>query len=99
MTASKEQTRIIRVSIKKGDHDVFIASSPTMKGLLVVSQNFDQLLNELVPQAIADLFEACGQRIIVSRAEDPADHEHDDEPFVVMPVAIARHALQQSNRT
>lgn len=96
MTASKEHTHIIRVSIKKDDHEVFVATSPTVKGLLVVSKNLDRLLNELVPQAVTDLFQACGQRIIVSRAKDPADDLHEDEPFVVMPAAFARHALQTS---
>ena len=93
MTASADYTHIIRVRIKKTDRDVFVATSQAMNGLLVVSQNLEKLLDELVPQAISDLFEASGPDIIVSRARDES-HDERDTPFVVMPLAIAKSALE-----
>lgn len=96
MTASKEHTTIIRVRIKQDDRGVYTATSPTVKGLLVVSKNFELLLDRLVPEAISDLFEASGQEIIVSRARE-GQGESGETPFVLMPVAIARHALESAS--
>ncbi len=51
-------TVVIPVVIKKDDHGIYVATSPLVKGLLVVSEDRDKLLMELVPAAMADLTRA-----------------------------------------
>jgi hypothetical protein len=85
--------RIVRVRIKRDDHDVFVATSPDLKGLLVVSKDRDLLLASLIPETIADLYRACGQPAVVARAEDGDDP--DALPWVAVPMEIARREMER----
>lgn len=49
---------IIPVEIKLGESGVYSATSPLVKGLLVVSKDRDLLIKKLVPEAMADLTKA-----------------------------------------
>jgi len=95
MTATTKYAQILRVSVKQGDKDVFVATSSSLKGLLVVSKDYRMLLDVLIPQAITDLYAAFGQELVVARLDekDIAD-DNDSLPFVAMPANIAREALE-----
>ena len=49
----------IPVLVEKDERDVYVATSPLVKGLLVVSKDRDLLLDKLVPEAMADLTKAA----------------------------------------
>jgi len=86
------KTRIVRVKIEEGRTGLFYATSPDLKGLLVAEPDVDAL-DSAVPKAIADLYEASGVKVIVTKVEDDDDGLH---PWVAVPVVIARKALKDS---
>lgn len=52
-------TVLIPVAITRGKDGAYIASSPLMPNLVVVWEDFDQLLKERVPQAVAEMTRAA----------------------------------------
>lgn len=49
----------VRVTIEQDDYGVYVATSPDLKGLIVVSKDLQRLQSELVPEAIRALQEAA----------------------------------------
>ncbi len=82
---------IVRVSIEEGKTGLFYATSPDLRGLLVAEETLDAL-DEAIPKAIADLYEAIGMSVIVSKVKEDDDREF--HPWVAFPAEIAKQALQ-----
>lgn len=94
MTAA-ELARIVRVTIKEADRGVFVATSPNLQGLLVVSKDVKLLADKLVPEAIADLYAASNQPVVLARVQE--DEENPEVlPWVAVPADVARKALEAS---
>lgn len=88
--------RIIRVRIETGREGLLYATSPNLRGLLVAEPTRAELLRA-IPQAIADLYEAIGERVLVTEAaNEEADGLH---PWVAFPVETARRALARLEAT
>jgi hypothetical protein len=90
MSTSATQAKIVRVRIKEDD-GLFLATSPDLRGLLVAETTMTALI-AAIPTNIAGLYKACGLEVVVSRVEDG---NSDYQPWVAMPAAIARQALEQ----
>jgi hypothetical protein len=91
MTASSLKAKTVRVKVEEGKTGLFFATSPDLKGLLVAEQTVDQLY-KAIPKAISDLYEACGERVVVSLLDD----KHDPYiPWVAFPVEIAKLAIKE----
>jgi hypothetical protein len=89
MTSAAMQARIVRIKVEKGKEGLFYATSPSLKGLLVAEPTLEAL-DEAIPSAVADLYLACGVKVIVTRIE----HEDDDfTPWIAIPTEIAKRAM------
>jgi hypothetical protein len=85
------KAKIVNVKIEEGKTGLFFASSSELKGLLVAKPTLDAL-EVAIPQAITDLYAACGVEVVVSKVED---HETEEgSPWVAFPAPIAREALR-----
>lgn len=89
MTASKEKATTFRVRIEDRN-GLFVATSPDLKGMLVAERSLDAL-KAAIPSEVADLFAACGVEVVVSEVDD---EQCDLTPWVAVPAAVARRALQ-----
>lgn len=85
MTASHAYSTIVSTTIKQ-EGGVFVATSSTLKGLLVVSKDKAELEKTLIPQAIADLYRACGVEMFVNQV----DPKSEKEQWVATPVAALK---------
>ncbi|WP_257194812.1 MULTISPECIES: hypothetical protein [unclassified Bradyrhizobium] len=90
MTSMK--AKIVRVKVEEGKAGLFYATSPDLKGLLVAEPNIDQL-DDAVSKSIADLYAACGESVLVTKAQD-ADPEFF--PWVAIPADLAKKVMEQS---
>jgi hypothetical protein len=90
---AKQLARIVRIRIEEGQTGLFYATSPDLKGLLVAEPSIDKLY-EAIPRAISDLYRAVGEQMIVT----PMERGDDDQlkPWVAVPLAIAKRAVQES---
>ena len=95
MTGSATMARIVRVKLEKGDAGLIFATSPDLPGLLV-AQRTKEDLERAIPVAIADLYEACGTPVIVTKLDQPPADSL--QPWVAMPAEIARRALEAATR-
>lgn len=86
---STATAKLIRVEIKERD-GLFIARSPDLRGLLIAKRDA-AAVRLAIPDVITELFNADGADVIVAPIE--AEHGHL-EPWVAMPVAVARDALK-----
>ena len=86
------KAQIVRVKIEEGKTGLFYATSSDLKGLLVAEPDLDAL-DSAIPKAIADLYEACGVKVVVTKVEDD---DNDLHPWVAVPVVIAQKALKDS---
>ena len=93
MTASARHARIVRVAIKKDDRNVFVATSPNLKGLLVVSKDLVLLRDKLVPDAITELYAACDTPVVLAKLDVDEDGVTDAFPWVAFPMDVAQHAI------
>src|SRR5258708_5038398 len=92
MTEATMKPRIVRIERERGKAGLFYATSPNLAGLLVAAPT-PEALEQAIPQAIKDLYAACGVEVIVSVADETVDD--DQERWVAFPAAIARDALRQ----
>lgn len=91
MTSAAMQARIVRIRVEKGKAGLFYATSPNLKGLLVAEPTLEAL-DKSIPSAVADLYLACGVKVIVTKIE----HEEDDfTPWIAIPAEIAKRAMAQ----
>lgn len=83
------KARIVRVKTEEGETGLFYATSPDLRGLLVAEPTIDALENA-IPKAIAELYEAVGMSVVVSKVED---NDKDLHPWVAFPAELARRVL------
>jgi hypothetical protein len=91
MTTSSLKAKTVRVRIEEGKTGLFFATSPDLKGLLVAEPTIDALY-VAVPKAIVDLYDACGEKVVVSIS---GDHHGHYVPWVAFPADAARRALEE----
>ena len=91
MTTATMKARTVRVKIEEGKTGLFFASSPDLKGLLVAEPTVDSLYGA-IPKAIADLYAACGESVVVSILDEGT---HGYIPWVAFPAEVARRALNE----
>jgi hypothetical protein len=95
MSGSTTTARIVRVKREEGQTGLFYATSPDLKGLLVAEPSLDAL-ESAIPLAIAELYEACGTKVIVTKVGEQLDESLP--AWVAFPAEIARQALEASDR-
>jgi len=86
------RAKIVRVKIEEGKAGLFYATSPDLKGLLVAEPNIDEL-EAAISRGIADLYAACGETVVVTKAQDG---DPDFYPWVAIPAEVAQKAMEQS---
>lgn len=84
MTASQTYSTIVYTKIEL-QGSVYVATSTTLKGLLVVSKDKTLLQEKLIPDAIADLYAACGVKMVVT----PLGSEMAEE-WVATPISAIK---------
>lgn len=89
------RARIVRIEFERGDAGLIFAVSPDLKGLVVAERTMEAL-EAAIPQAIMEMYAACGEAVVVSRVDAPSLDE-DDETWVAFPVELARKALAASS--
>ena len=83
------QAHIVRVKYEKGQTGLIYASSPDLKGLLVAEHTFEEL-EEAVPQAITELYAACGVNVVVTWTDKREDGVRS---WVAFPAELAAREL------
>ncbi|WP_395020216.1 DUF1902 domain-containing protein [Dongia sp.] len=89
MADAKLKAKIVRVDREQGDAGLFYATSPDLKGLLVAEATLEAL-DRAIPAAIADLYQACDQDVIVT----PVADGDQTRSWVAVPAAVARRELE-----
>ena len=83
------KARVVHVKCEKGVGGYFYASSPEIKGLLVVEPTLAEL-DKAIPQAITDLYAVSGHDVMVTYVDDPDD---DLRSLVMVPAELAERTL------
>ena len=83
MTTASMKAKIIRVRIEEGNAGLFYATSPDLKGLLVAEPTLAEL-DRAIPKSIVDLFAACEEKVVVTKAEG----EDDLTPWIAVPTPL-----------
>ena len=94
MISARMKARIVRVKTEEGKTGLFYATSPDLTGLLVAEPTLDALERE-IPKAIADLYAASGQKVLVTSLDEQYENL---KPWVTFPVEVARPALAEAKR-
>jgi hypothetical protein len=89
------KAKLVWVKVQEGKSGLFFATSPELRGFLVAEPTIDALY-KAIPEAITNLYAACGEHVIVEQAEKLED---DLTPWVAFPAAIARKALEAHDTT
>ena len=89
MSGTISKAKVVRVLREQGEGGWFYATSPDLKGLLATAPTLDALERE-IPQAIAALYAAGGDDVIVTRADEDEDRMRG---WVAVPAALASKAL------
>jgi hypothetical protein len=93
MSASAStRAKIIRVKVEQGKAGLFYATSPDLKGLLVAESNIKDL-DEAVSKGIAELYAACGEKVVVTKAQDD---DPEFFPWVAIPAEVAEKVIAKS---
>jgi len=92
--SSTLKAKIVRIEYQEGKTGLFYATSPNLRGLVIGRPSLTDL-NEAIPQAIADLYAASGERVVVTRIDGDDDQEKD--AWVAFPAEVARIALADSS--
>jgi hypothetical protein len=82
------KARIVHVKRELGAGGYFYASSPDIKGLLVIEPTLAEL-DEAIPKAIADLYAVSGHPVVVTDVEE---NDADFRSWVMVPAEIAERA-------
>lgn len=91
MSETKMRARVVRVEHHQGKSGWFFAKSPDLRGLLV-SEPTLEALERAVPQAIIDLYAACGVEVIVERLDEDFDHAPG---WIAISAQVAARALEE----
>ena len=81
------KAHVVRVKREEGKMGLFYATSPDLKGLIVSAPTLDGL-EEKIPEAITEMYAACGQDVAVTRVDEP--HEDSMRSWVAVPIMVAR---------
>lgn len=84
---TQTQTEIVTIRIEDGE-EMFHATSPTMRGLLVSKHNLNDLLEE-IPKAITDINRVKGKEVVVIPANGESFYR-----FVVIHKAELKKLLE-----
>lgn len=85
----------VRIEFEQGEAGLIFAISPDLRGLLVAERTREEV-EAAIPQAIMDLYAACGEAVVVTRMDT---HEAaDNESWVAFPSEVARMALSRETR-
>jgi hypothetical protein len=90
--STSTKAKIVRVKVEEGKAGLFYATSPDLKGLLVAESNIDDL-DEAISKGITDLYEACGEIVVVTKAQDS---DPDFFPWVAIPAEVAERVMARS---
>ena len=93
MPSKSMKPKIIRVEFEEGRAGLFYATSQNLKGLLVAEDTREKCV-QAVPQAIRDLYAACGVAVVVTMAEDG---DGDYSPYIAFPSELARQELDRAS--
>jgi hypothetical protein len=85
------RAHIVRIKREEGKTGLFYATSPDLKGLLVAEPSLDAL-DRAVPQAIQELYAACGVNVVVTRVDE---QEEDYRTWVAVPAIIAKEPVEK----
>lgn len=93
----KLRAQIVRIEFERGEAGLIFAVSPDLRGLLVAERTMEEV-EAAIPRAIADLYAACGEAVVVSRVDAPSCAP-EDESWVAFPADIARMALARGTHS
>lgn len=88
------KAKIVRVKVEEGKTGLFYATSPDLRGLLVAEPNIDDL-DEAIARSITDLYAACGESVVVTKAQDD---DPDFFPWVAIPSEVAEKVIANRSR-
>ncbi len=71
-TNPPSRAHVVRVQREEGKTGLFYGTSPDLKGLLVAEATLDAL-DRAIPVAIADLYHAGGEPVVVTRLDKDED--------------------------
>jgi hypothetical protein len=91
---TSRKAKIVRVKVEEGKAGLFYATSPDLKGLLVAEPNIDEL-DEAIAKSITDLYAACGENVVVTKAQDD---NPDFFPWVAIPTEVADKVIANRSR-
>jgi hypothetical protein len=94
MAASTTYSKIVHVKIEQGKSGAYFASSPDLEGLMVVSHDRQELIDNMITRYIEDLYRAVGHPVVASPME-PDDG--DEQPWVAMPLEAAKQGLTRQH--
>lgn len=80
------KARLIRIEFERGETGRIYAKSPDIKGLWIGRRSMEELEHDL-PEAIAAMYAACGESVVVSKLENEST---SGEAWVAFPSEIAR---------
>jgi hypothetical protein len=86
------KAKLVRVKIEEGKTGLFFATSPELKGLLVAEATVQEIY-EVIPAAIADLYAAGGEKIIVSPVAKDDEIFKDCHLWVAIPTGAVQRAI------
>ncbi len=89
------QAKLVRVVFETGETGRIYATSPDLRGLLVGRRTMPEL-EEILPQAISDLYAAAGVHVVVSKLSDEGAETPDAAAWVAFPAEVARRALAET---
>lgn len=90
MTSTTMNAQIVRIFWEEGDEGLYYATSPELEGLFVPLKSLDEM-DSVVPEAIRDLYAACGVSVIVT----PVDQKEDHREWVAVPTEVAQAELDK----
>jgi hypothetical protein len=88
------RAKIVRVKVEEGKAGLFYATSPDLRGLLVAEPNIDDL-DVAISKAIADLYAASGETVVVTKAQDD---DPEFFPWVAIPTEVAEKVIANQSR-
>lgn len=96
MADAKMRAHVVRIQLEECKSGQYLATSRDLKGLLVAERSVDAVLHA-VPQAISDLYAACGVDVVVTKLDQELD---DQRSWVAVRADLARqdHDLSRAER-
>lgn len=87
------EAKIVHIDFETGKTGRIFATSPEIRGLMIGRRTREEL-DMAIPQAIVDMYAACGEFVVVTRMENT--QQDQNEAWVAFPAEVARKALNAS---